>query len=178
MMKFTVRISVLVLISLISVVCRAERVSKEHYFHGMSQPSELVFSDTNHKAWTKLLSYTCTGDAVFGLNASNKICLRMAATNSQYNTTRVDDLGGFLITHTPTGEHRNVKVYVSKDSIAWKEATGDSIQYRATGAIDVQLPRGNYYLQVKNTNGSYPIYIGTITYYIENCPNCFAYEPE
>ena len=177
MMKITVRISVLVLISLSSVVCRAERVSKEHYFHGMSQPSELAFSDTNHKAWTKLLSYTCTGGAVFGVNES-KIRLCMATTNSQYNTTRVDDLGGFLITHSPASARTNVKVYVSKDSIAWKEATGDSIQYRATGAIDVQLPRGNYYLQVKNTNGSYPIYIGTITYYIENCPNCFAYEPE
>lgn len=175
-MKISARIGLCVLISLSSAVCRAERIGILHNFHKMSSDtSEMKLTDSNHKAWTKLLTYTCTGDAVFGANAG-VICLNLPKNGSQFVTSKVEDSYGFLVIHDPAAAKTNVKVYVSPDSVTWKQATGDSIDYKSTGAIDVKLPRGDYYFKVRNTKGSNPVYIRSITHFVDNCPNCFDYE--
>lgn len=176
-MRAQVRIWVLVLLALSPAISRAEREGVAHSFHSMSQPTEIEFTNSNKTATTELTTYTCTGGAEFGV-VSGTIYAILSKSGGTVTTTQIKELSEFRIDHPrEDSKFENLKVYLAKNGGAFGSAlSGDSINYQK-GHIVVTIPRGNYAVKLTNTDGTNPVRVSGITYYMDHC-NCFEYIPE
>jgi len=177
-MKLLFRILLLTM-ALSPVFCRAERPVVTHNFHSdSSDATKLKFKDTNHTGITPLLTYTCTGGAVFGndlINPSNKkISINLGSSGNTVTTTAVDSLSVVDIYHYPGSACRNIKVKLSRDGVHWSNPLDG--EYSA-GRIWCRVVPGKYFVQITNTTGT-AVSIYEIQYHFGGCSNCFMYIPE
>ena len=176
-MRAQARIWVLVLLALSPAISRVERETVVHSFHSMSQPTEIEFTNSNKTATTELTTYTCTGGAEFGV-VSGTIYAVLPKSGGTVTTTQIKELSEFRIDHPYDNKtFSKLKVYLAKNGGAFGSAvSGDSINYQQ-GYIVVTIPRGNYAVKLTNTDGTNPVRVSGITYYMDHC-NCFEYIPE
>ena len=122
---------------------------------------------------TDLLTYTCSGSAIFTLETFNpvgsrKVCIDMPNASSVFTTSAVEGLTQIHFSHYPNSKCENIKVYVSTDGTSWGEPlSGDAIEYQK-GGIWANVPRGTYYIKVANTTATH-VSIIQIDYSISPC---------
>ena len=175
-MKYLLRIVLLTML-LSPVYCRAEKPSVTHNFHSDSaDPAKLKFSNFNHTGTTPLLTYTCTGGAVFGpdLSGNKKVAINLASSGNTVTTTAVDSLAVVDIFHFPeTSKCENIKVQLSRDSVHW---TGPMEAEYSKGRIWLRFIPGKYFVRITNTSST-KVSIYQIEYSFDGC-DCFLYIPE
>lgn len=175
-MKDLLRIVLLTML-LSSAICRAEKPSVTHNFHSDSAyPTKLRFSNSNLTGITPLLTYTCTGGAIFGMDAvgkSNTICMNLGASGSTVTTTAADSLAVIDIVHFPASECKNIKIQLSRDSVHWTNYM--DADYR-NGQIWLRTIPGKYHIRITNTTST-KVSIREIRYLFDGC-DCFLYIPE
>ena len=170
-------LSLICLMILCTSIYSAEIVTTTHDFHAMSgDKAQIEFSNSNTIAKTPLLTYTCTAQVEFGLYTGtypNPICILMNTTGATVTTSQVDNLRQLVIHYYYEGKELYdadaITISVSVDGRVWN--TPDEITY-TKGVINVVLPAGDYYLQIKRKNKNF--YIHQIEYTTENCA-CFLY---
>lgn len=174
-------ISLICLLMLCTTIYGVEIVTTTHNFSAMSSDkAQIEFLSDNLIAKTPLLTYTCTAQAKFGLYTGtnpNPICILMNTTDATVTTTQIGNLKTLIINYYYEGrdayDEDNIGVLVSLNGQDWN--TPDEIIYHK-GAINVVLPTGDYYLQIKRKNKNF--YIHQIEYTTEKCA-CFPYiKPE
>ena len=178
-MKYLLRIVLLTML-LSPVYCRAEKPSETHNFQSVStDPAELKFSNSNQTGTTPLLTYTCTGGAVFGpdlINPSGSkvIAINLASSGNTVTTTAVDSLAVMDICHYPSSSKcENIKVQLSRDSVHW---TGPMEAEYSKGRIWLRFIPGKYFVRFTNTSST-KVSIYQIEYSFDGC-DCFLYIPE
>lgn len=175
-MKYLLRIVLLTML-LSSAICRAEKLPVTHNFHSDSaDPAKLEFSNSYHTGTTPLLTYTCTGGAVFGLDAvgkSNTICMNLGASGSTVTTTAADSIAVIDIFHFPTSKCKNIKIQLSRDSVHWTDYM--DAEYK-NGEIWLRTIPGKYHIRITNTTST-KVSIREIRYSFDGC-DCFQYIPE
>ena len=168
------------LLVLCTTICYAETITTVHNFHAMSgDNTQIQYSNNNTIAETPLLTYKCT-KASFGLYTEvvpHSICILMNESEATVTTTQVGNLKKLIINYYYEGSEAydadEITISISADRQDWN--TPDEIIYNK-GAVDVVLPTGDYYLQIKRKSKKF--YINQITYYTEKCA-CFPYiKPE
>lgn len=170
------------LLVLCTTICHAETITTTHNFRAMSgDNTQIQYSNNYMIAETPLLTYTCK-NAKFGLYkefSPSPICILMNESDATVTTTQVGNLKKLIINYYYEGSDAydadEITISISADRQDWN--TPDEIIY-AKGAVDVVLPTGDYYLQIKRKSKSKNFYINQITYYTEKCA-CFPYiKPE
>jgi hypothetical protein len=161
-----------------SAICRAEKPSVTHNFHSDSaDPAKLEFSNSYHTGTTPLLTYTCTGGAVFGLDAvskSNTICMNLGASGNTVTTTAADSIAVIDIYHFPaTSKCENIKIQLSRDSVHWTDYMDADYM---NGEIWLRTIPGKYHIRITNTTST-KVSIRDIRYSFDGC-DCFLYIPE
>lgn len=165
------------LLVLCTTICHAETITTTHVFSNMG--TQIQYSNNYMIAETPLLTYKCT-KAKFGLYkefSPSPICILMDESDATVTTTQVGNLKKLIINYYYEGSEAydagEITISISADGQDWN--TPDEIIY-AKGAVDVVLPTGDYYLQIKRKSENF--YINQITYYTEKCA-CFPYiKPE
>lgn len=175
-MKYLLRIVLLTML-LSSAICRAEKQPVTHNFQSDSaDPTKLKFSNSNHTGTTPLLTYTCTGGAVFGpdLSGNKKVAINLASSGNTVTTTAVDSLTVIDIYHYPSSSKcENIKVQLSRDSVHW---TGPMEADYYKGRIWLRFIPGKYFVRFTNTSST-KVSIYQIEYSFDGC-DCFLYIPE
>ena len=168
---------VLLTMLLSPAIGRAEKPSVTHNFHSDSaDPAKLRFSNSNLTGITPLLTYTCTGGAVFGpdLSGNKKVAINFASSGNTVTTTAVDSLAVIDIFHYPeTSKCENIKVQLSRDSVHW---TGPMEAEYSKGRIWLRFIPGKYFVRFTNTSST-KVSIYQIEYSFDGC-DCFLYIPE
>lgn len=159
----------------------AERTSTPHDFQSMVTKSELSTANSNTTILTDFVNYQCTGTNAKmwkDLASGQYWSINLPKGNTTYVTTAcINELAEFQIVHYPTSTRPEIKIYVSRDGSSWGDPlTTDYVTY-SSGAIDVTVPRNNYYVRIKNTSSTSDVSILRIIWYQDHC-NCFLYEPE
>lgn len=168
-------ISLICLLMLCTSIYGVEIVTTTHNFFAMSgDKTQIEFSNSNTIAKTPLLTYTCTNNAKFGVytDLSGSICILMDQTGATVTTTLIENLKQLAIHYFYKGEELyadEITISISVDGQVWNAP--DEIIYNK-GAINVVLPTGDYYLQIKRKSKNF--YIHQIEYTTENCA-CFLY---
>ena len=169
-------ISLICLLMLCTSIYGVERVTTTHNFFAMSRDkTQIEFSNSNTIAKTPLLTYTCTNNAKFGVytDLSGSICILMDQTGATVTTTLIENLKQLAIHYFYEGKELygadEITISISVDGQVWNAP--DEIIYNK-GAINVVLPTGDYYLQIKKKSKNF--YIHQIEYTTENCA-CFLY---
>ncbi len=161
------------------MMVRAERISTRHEFQNMVTKSEITITNSYKTAETALTTYNCSGtNCTFAKDhLTGKLwSFKMENKGSTVTTSRIDELAEFRIAHYPTTRYEDLKIYVSTDGTSWGDPlSGDAISYSAS-AINVTVPRNNYYVRFYN-NASTDVSIISIIWYQDHC-NCFIYEAE
>jgi hypothetical protein len=157
---------------------RAEKPSVTHNFHSDSaDPAKLEFSNSYHTGTTPLLTYTCTGGAVFGLDAVGKsktICMNLGARGDTVTTTAADSIAVIDIYHFPANSKcENIKIQLSRDSVHWTDYM--DAEYK-DGEIWLRTIPGKYHIRITNTTST-KVSIREIRYSFDGC-DCFLYIPE
>ena len=175
-MRYLLRIVLLTML-LSSAICRAEKQPVTHNFQSDSaDPTKLKFSNSNHTGTTPLLTYTCTGGAVFGpdLSGNKKVAINLASSGNTVTTTAVDSLAVMDICHYPSSSKcENIKVQLSRDSVHW---TGPMEAEYSKGHIWLRFIPGKYFVRFTNTSST-KVSIYQIEYAFDGC-DCFLYIPE
>lgn len=176
-------ISLICLLMLCTSIYGVEIVKTTHNFHAMSgDNTQIQYSNDNTVAKTELLTYTCTPGAKFAADQNKtygNISIFMEGSGVAVTTTQIGNLKKLIINYYYEGSEAydadEITISISTDRQDWN--TPDEIIY-AKGAVDVVLPTGDYYLQIKRKSKSKNFYINQITYYTEKCA-CFPYiKPE
>ena len=176
MQKF-IRNGIVCLLLLSPVFCRA-KTPVTHEFSKMSIPSEIQFSNSNKVAKTDLLTYTCSGEAVFGAAIVSpltqlSINFPKSKKNVEVITTAIDSLASIKIWRVVENDVRdNVIIYLSRDGEHW--VTAESA-YSADDVTASFVP-GRYYVRLTNPTGN-KTSIYKIKYTFGDC-NCVLYIPE
>ena len=161
------------------MMVRAERTGTKHDFQEMFTKSKITITNSNKTAETALTTYNCSGtNCTFAKDhlTGQRCSFKMLDKGSTVVTTRIDELVEFQIAHYPTSRYEDLKIYVSTDGTSWGDPlSGDAISYSAS-AINVTVPRNNYYVRFYN-NASTDVSIISIIWYQDHC-NCFIYEAE
>ena len=168
------------LLSLSAVVCRAERqLFAGHVVNTMFPAGTMTCVSPFTVATTAELTYTFSGTgAMLGpdhLTQSKYVFLLPKNDCELVITPAIDELVGLQIFHYPLSKCTNIKVYASEDGEWGDPLSGDAIEYKSTGSIEVTVPRDTYYLKIANSANS-GFSILSIYYYTEHC-NCFRYRP-
>lgn len=175
-MKDLLRIVLLTML-LSPAIGRAEKLPVTHNFHSDSaDPAKLEFSNSYHTGTTPLLTYTCTGGAVFGLDAvskSNTICMNLGARGNTVTTTAADSIAVIDILHFPASKCENIKIQLSRDSVHWTDYM--DAEYK-NGEIWLRTIPGKYHIRITNTTST-KVSIREIRYSFDGC-DCFLYIPE
>jgi len=176
-MKDLLRIVLLTML-LSPAIGRAEKPSVTHNFHSDSaDPAKLEFSNSYHTGTTPLLTYTCTGGAVFGLDAVGKsktICMNLGARGDTVTTTAADSIAVIDIYHFPANSKcENIKIQLSRDSVHWTDYM--DAEYK-DGEIWLRTIPGKYHIRITNTTST-KVSIREIRYSFDGC-DCFLYIPE
>ena len=174
-------ISLICLLMLCTTIYGVEIVTTTHNFQAMSpDKTQIEFSNSNKVAKTELLTYACNDKAKFGPYeefSPSPICILMSETGATVTTTLIDNLRQFVIHYYYEGKEPydadEITISISVDGRVWNAP--DEIIYNK-GAINVVLPTGDYYLQIKRKSKNF--YIHQIEYTTEKCA-CFPYiKPE
>lgn len=175
-MKDLLRIVLLTML-LSPAIGRAEKPSVTHNFHSDSvDPAKLTFANSYHTGITPLLTYTCTGGAVFGLDAvskSNTICMNLGASGNTVTTTAADSIAVIDIYHFPVSKCENIKIQLSRDSVHWTDYMDPEY---GNGEIWLRTIPGKYHIRITNTTST-KVSIREIRYSFGGC-DCFLYIPE
>lgn len=176
-MKDLLRIVLLTML-LSPAIGRAEKPSVIHNFHSDSaDPAKLTFANSYLTGITPLLTYTCTGGAVFGLDAvskSNTICMNLGASGNTVTTTAADSIAVIDIFHFPADSKcENIKIQLSRDSVHWTDYM--DAEYKK-GEIWLRTIPGKYHIRITNTTST-KVSIREIRYSFDGC-DCFLYIPE
>ena len=161
----------LFVLSAATISAEAEVIT--HDFNAMNGTT-LQLTNSNLTGTTDLLTYTCSGSAIFTLDHMNpigkkKICIYMPNSSSVFTTTAVEGLMQIHLSPYPPSKCENIKVYVSTDGTNWGDAiSGDAIEYQNNGGIWANVPRGTYYIKVTNTTSD-QVSIISIAYNISPC---------
>lgn len=173
-MRYTSAMCMLVLCAL---TCKAEVIPTVHNFNDMRSGGSptLEWPNGYKEGVTPLVTYTCAGDATFGLSGG---VIGISLPNSgNYVTTSpaIDYLKRIQISRTPEYAS-NVNIYYSTDGSSWTLMTTGVTASRYY--IEALMPsRGDYYLKIERASTGSGIFIKQITYYTEPC-NCFELEEE
>ena len=174
-------ISLICLLMLCTTIYGVEIVTTTHNFQAMSpDKTQIEFSEFNTVAKTPLLTYTCTAQAEFGVYkefSPSPICILMSEPGATVTTTLIDNLRRLVIHYYYEGKELydadEITISISVDKQNWNAP--DEIIYNK-GLINVVLPTGDYYLQIKSKSKNF--YIHQIKYTTEKCA-CFPYiKPE
>lgn len=175
-MKDLLRIVLLTML-LSPAIGRAEKPSVTHNFHSDSvDPAKLTFANSYHTGITPLLTYTCTGGAVFGLDAvskSNTICMNLGGCGNTVTTTAADSIAVIDIYHFPVSKCENIKIQLSRDSVHWTDYMDPEY---GNGEIWLRTIPGKYHIRITNTTST-KVSIREIRYSFGGC-DCFLYIPE
>ena len=177
-MKYLLRI-VLLTMFLSSAICRAEKPPVTHDFNlDAAYPTKLRFSNSNYTGTTPLLTYTCTGGAIFGMDqinpsASKEIAINLPSSGSMVTTTAADSIAVIDIYHFPTSKCKNIKIQLSRDSVHWTDYM--DAEYK-DGEIWLRTIPGKYHIRITNTTST-KVSIREIRYSFDGC-DCFLYIPE
>lgn len=175
---------ILVLLVLSSVICRAEDSICVHDIDSMYRKKTLVTADPYKVGITDFVTYTITGgsNARFWMQDSY-ICICLPSKNDMVTTSKITNLKRVWFTYSPSADYLydvfpatpTMQILVSNDSTEWSNIA-TSATHSASSA-DVLLPSaGDYYVRIKNTGSSKPIYIRVMNYTTHLC-NCFRYQP-
>lgn len=177
-MKYLLRI-VLLTMFLSSAICRAEKPPVTHDFNlDAAYPTKLRFSNSNYTGTTPLLTYTCTGGAIFGMDlinpsASKEIAINLPSSGSMVTTTAADSIAVIDIYHFPTSKCKNIKIQLSRDSVHWTDYMDADYM---DGEIWLRTIPGKYHIRITNTTST-KVSIREIRYSFDGC-DCFLYIPE
>ena len=163
------------LLMLFPLCANAQRWDEEQVFHRMSSSDSLTFSPDNRTGTTEFVTYSCSGTGAEFRLYSSFVSIFLPKNGSTVSTTKIADLVGLKINHTPVSKCTNIKVYVSLDNTRWFLVSEEDT-YKS-GMIDIPvIAHDSYYVKITNTANS-DFAIRSITYYMEKC-NCFRYVPE
>ncbi len=177
-MKYLLQIVLLTML-LSPAIGRAEKQPVTHDFNSdAADLTKLRFSNSNLTGTTPLLTYTCTGGAVFGLDlinpsASKKIAINLPSSGSTVTTTAADSLVVIDIYHFPTSKCKNIKIQLSRDSVHWTDYMDADYM---DGEIWLRTIPGKYHIRITNTTST-KVSIREIRYSFDGC-DCFLYIPE
>lgn len=177
-MKDLLRIVLLTML-LSPAIGRAEKPSVTHNFNSdAADPTKLRFSNSNHTGTTPLLTYTCTGGAIFDKDlinpsASKVIAINLASSGNTVTTTAADSIAVIDIYHFPTSKCENIKIQLSRDSVHWTDYM--DAEYM-NGEIWLRTIPGKYHIRITNTTST-KVSIREIRYSFDGC-DCFLYIPE
>lgn len=167
-MKDFARIGVICVLLLSTVFGSAEELP--HDFNAAYTAGKITSENKNTRITIEMppaLTYTCENSCVFTYNAA--YVFRMSAGNSTITTSEaVEDLTKIRINRTLTGENCTIKI--STDNISWTQITDATLIEYDTYYMTVTMPaKGNYYVQIGRTSGSYVLEISEITYIVSPC---------
>lgn len=170
-------ISLICLLMLCTSIYGVEIVTTTHNFYAMNgDNTQIQYSKSNTIAETPLLTYTCTNGAKFHADPDKThgyISIFMDKSGATVTTTQVDNLRQLVIHYYYEGKELydadEITISISVDGQVWNAP--DEIIYNK-GTINVVLPTGDYYLQIKRKSKNF--YIHQIEYTTENCA-CFLY---
>lgn len=174
---------ILVLLVLSSVICRAEDSICVHDIDSIFRNKTLVTADPYKVGTTKLVTYTCYGtSAKFGV-IGGKIALQLPDRNDSVVLSRITNLKRVQLLYTDKagsspdylGVDPSMQIKVSEDSLVWTNLTSIATHNKGNATISLPDP-GDYYISIKNTKNSKPIYIRTFEYKTQHC-NCYQYQP-
>lgn len=175
---------ILTLVVLSSAVCRAEDSICTQAISTMIGNGTLVTANSNTVGKTDFVTYTCHGgsDARFWTIGVGIYALMLPNKNDSVVTSRITNLKQVQLRYTDnksgtpdylSGIAPTMQIKVSEDSLVWTNMTAT----HSAGIATILLPDpGDYYISVRNTGSSKPIYIRIFEYTIQRC-NCFQYHP-
>ena len=171
-------ISVLCLLLLSSVYCRAEIEAIAHNFQELSG-GNITFNTPSNTVGTTTdgIVYTCSSGAAFSAstNSGNQIAIFLEASGAQVVTTQIANLDSVRIYYAPTAT-KSMTVSVSRDGSAWNDLVITQPTY---GIKAAKIPSPNdYYVRIKRSSDN--VYIKEIRFYyidLSGCPSCFLYKP-
>lgn len=171
---------ILVLLVLSSVICRAEDSICSQNIHEMYVAKTLKTENPYKVGITDFVTYTITGgtDARFRTQ-DFYICICLPGKNDLVTTSKITNLKRVNFTYGPAdqdylaGDYPTMQILVSEDGDEWTNLSA----FHGKASAEVLLPSpGDYYLRIKNTGSSKPIYIRTFEYKTQHC-NCYQYQP-
>ena len=183
-MKHFRRLSIIfTLMVLSSAICRAGDSIHVQNIHGMYDAKTLTVTNSNKVGVTDFVTYTITGankNSKFGVYGE-VICICLPDNGDFVTTTKITNLKRVQTLYEPAdkdylnGAYPTMQILFSKDSVDWSDLA--SIATHSKASADVTLPSaGDYFVRVKNTGSSKPIYIRVMEYATQHC-NCFRYQP-
>lgn len=182
-MKHFRRLSIIfTLMVLSSVICRAGDSIHVQNIHGMFDAKTLTVTNSNKVGVTDFVTYTITGGKNTKFGAYGRvICICLPDNGDFVTTTKITNLKRVQTLYEPAdkdylnGAYPTMQILFSKDSVDWSDLA--SIATHSKASADVTLPSaGDYFVRVKNTGSSKPIYIRVMEYATQHC-NCFRYQP-
>lgn len=182
-MKHFRRLSIIfTLMVLSSAICRAGDSIHVQNIHGMYDAKTLTVTNSNKVGVTDFVTYTITGGTNTKFAAySGVICICLPDNGDFVTTTKITNLKRVQTLYEPAdkdylnGVYPTMQILFSKDSVDWSDLA--SIATHSKASADVTLPSaGDYFVRVKNTGSSKPIYIRVMEYATQHC-NCFRYQP-
>ena len=185
-MKHFRRLSIIfTLIVLSSVFCRAEDSIHTQSINSMFSAGTLVIPKPYKVGTTAFVTYTISGsdDAKFWTYGGTDIAICLPKNGDFVTTTKITNLERVWFTYSPSADYLydvfpatpTMQILVSNDSTEWSNIASGATH--SSSSADVLLPSaGDYYVRIKNTGSSKPIYIRVMNYTTQHC-NCFRYQP-
>jgi len=166
-------LSIAILCTLSSALCRAESASLTHDFDSMVRGGTLTLA-TATEGNTDFVTYTGTNEGTFSY--AGGVCVFSLPNNtSTLSITPVAGLTRVYITHTKGSSPTWIKVYISSNGTDWTDLSGSTSYSIST--IDAPTPAaGDYYIKIVNEGSSKPVNLRSIRYVYDTTPcNCFPY---
>ena len=166
-----------------SAICRAEDSIHTHSINSMFSAGTLVVPKPYKVGTTAFVTYTISGsdDAKFWTYGGTDIAICLPKNGDFVTTTKITNLKRVQTLYGPAdkdylnGAYPTMQILFSKDSVDWSDLA--SIATHSKASANVTLPSaGDYFVRVKNTGSSKPIYIRVMEYATQHC-NCFRYQP-
>lgn len=179
-MKKLLQISLPALFALCPLFAFADREPEVHNFHTLTSLGKIEFKNDNKTGVTDLLTYACTGGAVFGPDyfngdGSKKISINFGSTGAMVTTTAVDSVERVIVQYYYDSKKPPVLEFrLSRDSVHWTEPIEPTLS--SPGSYEFNFVAGRYYIRLTNKN-SYKASINLVSYRFGWC-NCFLYIPE
>ena len=181
-MKHFRRLSLIfTLMVLSSAICRAGDSIHVQNIHGMYDAGTLEVKNSNKVGVTDFVTYTITGGKNTKFGAYGRvICICLPDNGDFVTTTKITNLKRVWFTYYPStdylsGAYPTMQILVSKDSTVWSNIASSAAH--SASSADVLLPSaGDYFVRIKNTGSSKPMYINVMNYTTQHC-NCFRYQP-
>ena len=167
-----------------SAICRAEDSICVHDIDSIFRNQTLVTAYPYKVGTTGFVTYTCYGtNAKFG-KIGDKIALQLPDRNDSVVLSRITNLKRVQVLYTDKtsspdylGVDPSMQIKVSEDGLTWTDLSSSATATHSKGNATISLPDpGDYFISIKNTGSSKPIYIRTFEYKTQHC-NCYQYQP-